>query len=141
MGDASAADPSLPPLGGAALRTWLAAGAYKQWHCEATIMNPRPRGAHGRNRVCSNDLLSAADPNAPFPPGSAAVKELYGSGDKLVGYAVSRKVTAGTDGARWFWSEGGNEGVGIGGCAGCHGQAAMYGGHDFVYVRVPTATN
>ena len=138
--DASALDdPQLPPLGGAPLRAWLAAGSYRQWACEATIMNPRPRGAHGRNRVCSNDLLSAADTSSPFPPGSAAVKELYDSRDRLVGYAVSRKLSAGTDGVRWFWSEGGNEGIGIGGCAGCHGQAAMYGGHDFVYVRVPAA--
>ncbi len=119
---------------------WLAAASYKNWKCEPTVMNARPNGAHGRNRICANDLMSSHG-GGPFPVGAAAVKELYGSGNEIIGHAVSRKVTSGTGGDAWYWYEltGTSvhaDGVGVRLCTGCHTLAAERGGNDFVYVQV-----
>lgn len=138
--DARPASPTsqVPPQERAALQRWLATGAYKMWHCEARVMDPRPNGAHGRNRVCSNEAVAThGDDRDPFPVGAASVKELYGSDDAApTGYAVAVKVKPGDSGDDWYWSEGGLEGVGVSICVGCHAQAPRFGGRDFVYVLV-----
>jgi hypothetical protein len=65
------ADPAqTPPQGKANIDPWLDAAHYRSWRCEAA-MNPRPKGAHGRNRVCSNARLSGTA-GAPYPVGAAA---------------------------------------------------------------------
>jgi hypothetical protein len=136
-GPTSPGDPSqVPPQGKASLDPWLEAGHYRSWRCEQDIMDSRPKGAHGRNRVCSNDRLSgAAAP--PFPVGSAAVKEIFGSDDTLTGIAVAVKVAAGTGASSWYWYErlGGStvaDGVEVGLCSGCHATAPA----DNIFVQV-----
>jgi hypothetical protein len=125
-----------PPTGdAAALEAWLAAGHYLTWHCEPEPHPARPPGAHGRNRICSNDALAAA--TAPYPVGAASVKELHGASG-IVGYAVSSKQQAeSANGAGWYWYErfGGTtyaDGPGVSLCTGCHVDAT-----DYVFTRVP----
>jgi hypothetical protein len=92
-------DAQTPPRGRALIEPWLAQGFYKSWRCEPASHPARPFGAHGQNRVCSNDLLSTAGAGE-FPVGSASVKEVF-SGADIIGYAVSRHTSAGTSGNTW----------------------------------------
>ena len=130
-----------PPVGTADLEAWLAAGSYKAWHCETAAHPARPPGAHGTNRVCSNDLLSAST-SGDFPVGAASVKELY-SGASVTGYTVAVRVAAGAGGDKWWWYERAGSGApfanGLGDsgspksvCVSCHSGAAR----DFVYTQV-----
>lgn len=137
----SGAGAQTPPQGQAAMQAWIAEGHYKTWRCETAISSPRPNGAHGRNRVCTNDVLSATTAGAN-PVGSASVKEIYGAGDTPTGHAVSLKVAAGATGASWYWYErlGTSvvaDGINVGSCAGCHASAGQAGrmGRDFVYIQ------
>lgn len=131
-------DPQLPARGTADVSQWLAAGYYRAWHCEPARRPGRPPSPHGAARICNNDALHAAAAGAGgFPVGAAAVKEIFG-GDRIVSYAVSRKITAGEGGDRWYWYEGNPDkvygnGQGVSGCTGCHVQAAR----DFVFTVVP----
>jgi hypothetical protein len=138
-----AVDPAqTPPSGAAALATWLAAGHYLSWHCEAAGHPARGASAHGRNRICNNALLRAAT-GARFPVGAASVKELLDANDAIVGYAVARKDAEGTDGGNWYWFErfgstiyadgAGNSGGARTICVDCHSHATR----DFVYTVVP----
>lgn len=120
-------DPSqLPPQGHSELVSWIAAGHYLEWACEDAPHPARPPGAHGSNRICSNDALSRSA-SGTYPVGAASVKELWRNG-AITGYAVGIKVTAGTDAASWYWYEAfGNgviaDGVAEGLCANCHADA------------------
>jgi hypothetical protein len=133
-----AGDPTqTPPQGKANLDPWLEAAHHRSWRCEASIMDARPKGAHGRNRVCSNALLSGASA-APYPVGAAAVKELFDSQDRQTGVAVAVKIAPGAGASTWYWYEriGGStaaDGVGAGVCAGCHGTAP--GDNIFIQVK------
>jgi hypothetical protein len=130
-------------MGQAALTAWLTRGDYKAWACESAAMAARPNGAHGRNRICSN-RLTQTNTGGEYAVDAASVKELYGSGDQIIGYAVSRHIKPGTSPDTWYWFEisGGSlfaDGVGVGLCSGCHsaaGKDATHQGHDFVYVQV-----
>jgi hypothetical protein len=125
----------LPPQGRAALQAWLAAGHYNAWKCEAQVMNARPRGAHGRNRICSNALLSGHGAG-PYPVGAASVKEVY-SGDKISIHAVAVKVKPGTGNDTWYWyEEGYADAVNAPLCIGCHSTVEQNGGRDFVFIQV-----
>lgn len=146
----------VPPQGEAQVKSWLATGDYKEWHCEAAEHDARSPSPHGVNRICSNDALSATAAGANYPADSAAVKELWDKqGGKVMGYAVYLKLkddSAG--GANWYYYEdnpmlnppGGivADGVGTSGnpktvCVACHaaaGMDAMHSGHDFVYTQV-----
>ncbi len=122
----------LPPMGDAALRVWLATGAYETWACETAPHPARPPGAHGANRICSNAVLAASTEGA-FPTGAASVKELWSDG-AITGYAVGRKVSA----TSWYWYEGfGTQVVADGPdarlCASCHEDAPR--DHVFTVVR------
>jgi hypothetical protein len=62
----------------------------------------------------------------PHPVDAAAVKELYGDGDDVVGWSVILKVGDGAGGDAWYWLESYRgtiyaDGVGEGLCTGCHG--------------------
>ncbi len=133
-------DAQTPPRGRAVIEPWIAQGFYKSWKCEPESHPSRPFGAHGQNRVCSNDLLSAAGPGE-FPVSSASVKEIYAGAD-IVGYSVSRHTSAGTSGNTWYWYErigsgGATDAQGAGVCVGCHQQAGnQRQGHDYVYTQV-----
>jgi hypothetical protein len=137
-----------PTTDPAAIAEWLAGGQYRSWHCEAQPHAARSPGAHGHTRICSNDAL-AAHGEGEYPVDSAAVKELY-DGDRVVGFAAYRHVTAGSDGASWFWYEGKGDSTyafGLGDsaaprevCVACHEQAGRrsgFFGHDFVFTQVP----
>jgi hypothetical protein len=131
-----AAADQVPPTGRAALEAWLETGAYLSWHCEAAPHPARPPGAHGENRICSNDAIAAA-PDGELPVGAASVKELY-DGDARIGFAVAIKRqadSAGGDGWYWFENFGGTiyaDGDGVALCTGCHEDA-----DDYVFTRVP----
>jgi hypothetical protein len=129
-------DPQLPARGFTDVQSWLAAGYYQAWRCEAAAHGARPRSPHGGSRICNNDALAAGGAGA-FPVGAAAVKEIF-NGGKLTGYAVSRKLAAGDGGDRWYWYEGNADKVyandqGVDGCTGCHDQADR----DYVFTIVP----
>jgi hypothetical protein len=154
-------DPQNPPTtGGADVEAWLRGGAYKAWHCEAAAHVARGPSIHGVDRVCTNAVANAATSNttAPWPKGTAAVKELFNatSDTSPGGYAVYVKTAADSaGGASWYYYERGTDGhvyadgFGSGGdakniCVGCHvlaGTDAAHtttpGGHDFVYTSVP----
>jgi len=130
-----------PPRGAAAIEPWIAQAFYRSWKCEPAPHPASPFGAHGDNRVCSNDLLSAAG-RGEFPVGAASVKEIY-SGPNVVGFSVSRHTTAGTSGSTWYWYErigqggGATDAQGARVCVGCHSQAGNNRpGHDYVYTQV-----
>jgi hypothetical protein len=128
-------DPQLPPRGSADLDTWLTAGKYLTWRCEPAAHAGRSPSPHGASRICNNDALSAST-TGPFPVGAAAVKEIF-NGTQMSGYAVARKLTAGTTGDGWYWYEDNNghlfaNAIGVSGCTGCHAQA-----HDYVFTIVP----
>lgn len=130
-------NPQVPPRGTTDVQNWLAAGYYQAWHCEAASHVGRAPSPHGENRICNNDALHAAASGGTFPVGAAAVKEIFNSGE-VTAYAVSRKMTEGAGGDRWYWYEGGPEKIyanseGAGNCTKCHVQAA----HDFVFTVVP----
>ncbi|MDQ3365117.1 MAG: hypothetical protein M3680_06790 [Myxococcota bacterium] len=134
--DGATGDPDTPPVGHAALVPWLAAGHYLSWACEEAPHAPRPGGAHGANRVCSNAAL-AGSPAGTYPIGAASVKELYRNG-AIDGYAVGIKRTTGTAAASWYWYEvlGGSvivDGDGVPLCANCHADAPR--DHVFTHVR------
>lgn len=155
----AAVDKQLPPASGRAdISAWLGKGYYKAFHCEAMPHASRSPSPHGMNRICSNDVLSAAGAGE-YPVDSAAVKELYDAmGANIVGYATYRHVKAGTTGDTWYWYEtvpagspaphemDGTVADGLGGsgpaqmiCVGCHaaaGSDAGHSGHDFVYTQI-----
>ena len=140
-GLASVGDPidqaQLPPRGATDLPTWIDAGYYQAWNCEPEAHAARSPSPHGRNRICSNDLLSAAAGAGPYPVGSAAVKEIFDSSGSVSLYAVYRKVEDGDGGDTWYWFEGTRDDVVANGpgdttCTGCHSHAPR----DFVFTAI-----
>lgn len=96
--------PQVPPRGQRALEAWLAEGHYKQWRCEDRIFPARGNGAHGRHRICWNDLM-VDSVSGTYPEGASSVKELYDGADRPNGYAVSLKVKGGAGDETWYWYE------------------------------------
>ncbi len=142
-------DAQTPPTGEAsAISAWLTKGDYKAWKCEPASHDARSPSPHGKNRICSNTVLSTHGAGE-YPVGAAGVKELYNAaGTSIVGYAMYRKVAAG-QGEAWYWFEqiDGDlvaNGLGTSGtpktvCVGCHagaGSDANHSGHDLVYTQV-----
>jgi hypothetical protein len=128
-------DEQSPPVAHAELVTWLADGHYEGWACEPEAHPARPPGAHGDNRICSNDLLSQSA-SGQFPVGAASVKELVRGGE-VTGYAVMRRLDDGAAASSWYWYEAFGdsvvaEGRSPGICTGCHGGAPR----DFIFTRV-----
>lgn len=128
-----------PPTDGAELLPWLEAGEYLAWAAESGV-HPSS-GPHGGGvRTFVNDVLlaSLAAGSPSHPVGAAAIKELYGDGGSVIGWAVEVKLqadSAGGDG--WYWYElfGTDlyaDGTGEGICTGCHG-----GGNDYVLTPFP----
>jgi len=135
-----------PTVSSQALDTWLQSGQYKSWHCETAAHTPRDPSPHkDQNRICSNDLLSAAGANE-YPVGAANVKELIRNG-QVVGHAVYVKDAPGKTGDTFFWYETvdgsvavmghGNTGAPKSICVDCHSNAGpAHFGHDFVFTQV-----
>lgn len=151
-------DDQTPPQGREQIEVWLAEGHYKAWHCQPAVVDPIPISPHGKQRICSNDVLSGHG-TGEYPVGSAGVKELYDeAGVNIIGYAVYLHITAGTSGANWYWYErvpldspaphdengvvadgDGGSGPAMAICVGCHSAAgldAAHPGHDFVYSQI-----
>jgi hypothetical protein len=156
-GEASAGTAQTPPMGEASLLAWIATGQYKQWACEPAVHASRGPSVHTPfDRVCSNDILSAAAGDAgtgQWPQGAAEVKEIYmamGDATPTGGYAVSLKTSADSaGGANWYFYERFDgtlyaDGLGTSLCTGCHSAAGAdafhtttMGARDFVYTPVP----
>ena len=95
----------------------------------------------GQVRTFLNDALydSFDQGLTSHPEGAVAVKELWGNGDQIIGWAVEVKVQADSDGGNgWYWYEklgqseyGGELGHGL--CTGCHSG----GGVDYVLTPWP----
>ncbi len=131
--------PPPPPQGGAALQAWLEAGHYLSWAAESAPH--ASTGPHfGKVRTFVNAPLEAslAAGAAAHPAGAAAVKELYGSGDTVAGWAVAVKLQAASAlGEGWHWYEryqGSTyaDAAGAGLCTGCHSA-----GKDFILTPSP----
>lgn len=130
-------DPQVPARGAVDARRWLEAGYYQGWHCEPAPHEPRPPSPHGDNRICSNEALSTATGDGPFPVGAAAVKEVFDGAGAIRLFALYRKVADGTGGDTWYWYEGiggdtAANGEGEDDCTSCHRRADR----DFVFTVV-----
>lgn len=157
-GDEGEDEMQLPPRGAETVEAWIADGFYLDWACEPEPHAARSPSPHGVNRICSNAAL-AAHGDGEYPVDAASVKELYADDmTTIVGYAVARHVSAGTDGGDWYWYErvpadhpaphDANgvvaDALGTGGpakdiCVSCHSAAGAdeaHAGHDFVYTQV-----
>jgi hypothetical protein len=125
----------LPPTDGALLVSWLTDGSYLGWRSEAAI-HPSLGPHLGAVRTFVNAALAGSLQSGAeaHDAGAAAVKELYGSGTTLLGWAVSVKTSSDSEaGNAWYWYEqfSGSgvlaDGLGSPVCTGCH-----IGGTDFV---------
>lgn len=148
---------ALPPITGRVdIEAWLAAGHYLKWKCQDGVQDPITISPHGKQRICSNALVTGHATEDEYPVDASSVKELYDdAGANIVGYAVSRHVKSGTDGTSWYWYErvpAGHpaepdangvvaDGLGDAGrakdlCVSCHSATGIdenHPGHDFVY--------
>jgi hypothetical protein len=121
----------LPPANRDQLVPWLQAGSYLGWRAEGRRPGSQPHFNVVRTFV--NDALFASlDGNtAAHPQGAAAVKELFGSGTEVRGWAVAVKIGGGNSGNDWYWFESFNgrvltSGVGVDLCTGCHASGTDY---------------
>lgn len=143
MGGMGGGNSGVVPTPSMELFPWLQAGNYMGFKAESAIH--ASTGPHGMNvRTFLNptlfDALTAGSTN--FPIGSAAVKELWGNGSKLLGWAVTVKVQADSaNGAGFYWYENYSttdpsspvaDGTGVGLCTGCHSN-----GKDFFMSPFP----
>jgi hypothetical protein len=139
MGGTSAA----VPTSGDDLFPYLQSGKYLGLPSESAIhTSTGPHGGKVRTFVNPSLLASLEAGNAEHPVDAAAVKELWGAGASLGGWAVMVKTeadSAGGDG--WYWYEVYSatdpsspvaDGNGIGLCANCHA-----GGKDFFLSPFP----
>jgi len=102
--DMAQAEPIEPPLGGAALETWLKAGHYKTWRRESGA-HASPGPHFGKVRAYLNPVLFESKARQ-HPKEAAAVKELYGDGEAVLGWSVAIKTQADSDGgSNWYWYE------------------------------------
>ncbi len=122
-----------------ALLAWLRADRYRDWPAEsAQHPSTGPHGGSVRTFVNNALFASLEAGDAQHPQGAAAVKELYFAGQAVAGWAVMVKLQGDSDRGRgWYWYEYFGpgqvfEGVGLGGCTGCHSQ-----GRDFVRIPFP----
>jgi hypothetical protein len=130
-------DPQLPPRGSSDLLTWIEAGHYKSWSCEPEPHAARTGSPHGKNRICSNELLTSSTGTGPYPVGAAGIKEIISDSGSIRLYAVYRKVEAAAGGDSWYWFEGkgsdiASNGEGDSTCTGCHSGAPR----DYVFTVV-----
>jgi len=123
------------------LQAWLATKKYTCWARESK-KHPST-GPHGGDiRTYLNAALDASmKGSGEHPQGAVAVKELYGSGNEVTGWAVGVKTQAASaGGAGWYWYESFGTGPGanrIEGqnealCTNCHAA-----GRDYVLIPYP----
>lgn len=140
--DGPAEEPTTIPTEPAALQQWLATGSYSRWQAESkTHPSEGPHGGHVRTFL-SADLAASLAAGTDHPAGAASVKELYGDGTAVTGWAVSVKLTGDSaDGDGWYWYEvfttepagtADYQGVGLDLCTDCH-----VAGSDYVLIPFP----
>lgn len=137
MAGAGGADGEVPT--GAALLAFLQNGGYLEFEAESA-RHPSTGPHFGDVRTFVNPPLaqSLAEGAPAHPVGAAAVKELFGDGPAVRGWAVWVKLAADSaDGDAVYWYEiyDGTvyaDGAGVGLCTGCHA-----GGVDFYAGPVP----
>lgn len=132
-----AGNADVPPTEAAALVAWLEAGRYLTWQAEGRHPGSGPHFGAVRTYVNDSLLGSLEAGAAQHPIDAAAVKELFGSGEEVRGWAVTVRIADGSGGGAWYWFEHYNDrtlasGIGLGGCTGCHS-----GGTDFVCTPFP----
>lgn len=127
------ADGPIPAGDAAALRPWLEGRGYLEWEAESAVHESS--GPHfGGVLTYANDALfdSLEAGEAEHPEGAASVKELYGDGNRVMGWAVAIKTQASSDaGNGWYWYElfdGSTfaDGQGAGVCVGCHASGTDF---------------
>lgn len=130
--------PDAAPANSAELVPWLEAGNYTGWPAESD-RHPSAGPHFTAVRTFVNDTLlgSLEAGSEDHPVGSTAVKELYGSGPEVGGWAVMVKVAPGSSDDNWYWYEVFEDTTyadetGNAGCGNCHGQ-----GQDFVRTPIP----
>lgn len=127
-----------------ALFAYLQSGAYKSFPQESKIHpSTGPHGGNVRTYLNAPLFASFQAGNSSHPKGSAVVKELYGSGSEVTGWAVAVKTAEESQGgAGWYWYEvfsttsGSNPVAAAQGpnfCSNCHGN----GGVDYVLTPFP----
>ncbi len=130
------------PLEVSALHEYLRAGGYRAWAGESSAhASTGPHGGRVRTYV-SPGLFASLGSGGAHPRDAVAIKELYGSGDAVTGWAVGAKVQGeSAGGAGWYWYEvfsvqpGAKpafSGRGLALCSNCHSA-----GHDFVLTPFP----
>jgi hypothetical protein len=130
------------PFNSAALHDYLRSGAYKRWVGEsARHPSTGPHGGDVRTFL-SPGLWGSLQQGSDHPKDATAIKELYGSGDQVTGWAVGIKLAADSDGGKqWYWYEvfstepgarPGFAGKGLPLCSNCHRA-----GRDYVLTPVP----
>lgn len=128
-GDSAAAPTAVPT---ADLESWLASGAYLDWPAEAEPHEST--GPHfGAVRTFLSPALAASLEGGAsrHPEGSASVKELYGDGAEVLGYAVMVRINERSNDDAWYWFESfdgrtfaDRRGAGV--CVGCHDDGTDY---------------
>lgn len=94
------------PLASVALHEYLRGGAYRAWAGESAPH--RSTGPHGGDvrTFLSPGMLTALQAGTSLPKDATAIKELYGSGDSVTGWAVGIKLAGDSDnGKAWYWYE------------------------------------
>lgn len=117
---------------------WLEASSYDTWAAEAErhpSLGPHFDGV--RTFVNATLLESLNAGGNDHPVGSSVVKELYGAGPEIGGWAVMVKVAPGSSVDNWYWYESFQgttyaDDTGIDGCGNCHSR-----GVDFVRTTLP----
>lgn len=127
------------PVGEAELLPWLEGGGYLGWEAESAVHSGAgPHFGDVRTYVGPALFASLEAGTAQHPAGAAAVKELYGGGTQVQGWAVAVKTDADSAaGDGWYWYEyyQGSaviEGQGASVCVNCHS-----GGTDFFLSPFP----
>jgi hypothetical protein len=125
------------PASGMELFPWLQAGNYMGFTAESA--QHASTGPHGGNvRTFVNPILfdALSSGSTDFPIGASAVKELWGNGSKLLGWAVFVKTQAASaGGSGFYWYENYSttdpsspvaDGNGVGLCTGCHSNGTDF---------------
>lgn len=130
------------PTTPAALFGWLQARGYDGFQAESKIhASAGPHGGSVRAFLSPALVQSLASGATEHPQGVAVVKELYGSGASLTGWAVAVKTQPSSEaGKGWYWFEvfstqsaaSALEGQGKSLCVNCH-----KGGKDHVLTPFP----
>lgn len=96
-----------PPTEQNAIFQWLQGGSYTGWKAESGVHpSSGPHGGGVRTFVNAALFDSLAAGNTVHPKGAAAVKELYGDGSAVEGWAVELKTADDSAGGQgWYWYE------------------------------------